>query len=61
MHFPINEQNILKKVRHPFLVNISSAFQDKEYLYLLSEYMPYGTLRQYLQLEGLLDEDSLSI
>lgn len=35
-------------MRHPFLVNIEYAFQDKESLYLVTDFMPGGDLRYHL-------------
>ena len=44
----ISENNILKKIRHPFIANLYYSFQDKESIYLILDYLPGGNLRQYI-------------
>ena len=51
---PINEQKILLQLHHPFLVNIISSFQDEFRLFIVLEFMPFGSLRDYLNSEGTL-------
>ena len=34
----MNERTLLAKVKHPFLINMSCAFQDRENLYLIEQY-----------------------
>ncbi len=41
----MNERTLLAKLRHPFLINISHAFQDRENLYLTMDYVNGGDLR----------------
>ena len=44
----ISEQHILSKLHHPFLANLNFSFQDKEYLYLVLDYLPGGDLRFHI-------------
>ena len=43
-----NERELLTKVRHPFIVNMKLAFQDRENLYLVMDLMPGGDLRYHI-------------
>lgn len=44
----MNELNLLKCLRHPFLINALFAFQDRENLYLVMDLVPGGDLRFHL-------------
>ncbi|CAD8075325.1 unnamed protein product [Paramecium primaurelia] len=44
----MNERNILSNLKHPFLVNIYYAFQDRENLFLVLDYMQGGDLRYHI-------------
>lgn len=44
----MNEKEFLAKLNHPFLVNMTSAFQDREHLYLIMDYLDGGDLRYHL-------------
>lgn len=44
----LNEKALLARLKHPFLVNMNCAFQDKENLYLVMEYMSGGDLRYHI-------------
>ncbi|CAK84960.1 unnamed protein product (macronuclear) [Paramecium tetraurelia] len=44
----INERSILSNLKHPFLVNIYFAFQDRENLFLVLDYMQGGDLRYHI-------------
>jgi protein kinase A len=41
----LNERELLAELKHPFLVNMVYAFQDRLNLYLVMDYMPGGDLR----------------
>lgn len=41
----MNERKLLRELKHPFLVNMIYAFQDRTNLYLIMDYMPGGDLR----------------
>ena len=47
------EKYILSNLHHPLLANLNFSFQDKEYLYLVLDYLPGGDLRFYLN-KGLI-------
>ena len=42
------EKNILTNLHHNLIANLNFSFQDKEYLYLVLDYLPGGDLRYYL-------------
>jgi serine/threonine protein kinase len=44
----MNERRILASIHHPFIINITCSFQDKENLYLVMDYMGGGDLRYHL-------------
>ncbi|CAD8060278.1 unnamed protein product [Paramecium sonneborni] len=44
----MNEKNILSSLKHPYLVNIYYAFQDRENLFLILDYMQGGDLRYHI-------------
>ncbi|CAD8131941.1 unnamed protein product [Paramecium octaurelia] len=44
----MNERSILSNLKHPFLVNIYFAFQDRENLFLVLDYMQGGDLRYHI-------------
>lgn len=44
----MNEKELLCKLEHSFIVNMHSAFQDRENLYLLIDYLDGGDLRYYI-------------
>ncbi len=43
-------------MRHPFLVNMVYAFQDRDNLYLIMDLMPGGDLRYQIGREGRFPE-----
>ena len=44
----INERIILSELKHPFLVNMYFAFQDRENLYVCMDFMSGGDLRYHI-------------
>ena len=44
----VNEQKLLSILRHPFLVNMKFAFQDRDNLYLVMDLMKGGDLRFHI-------------
>ena len=42
------EKNILTNLHHNLIANLNFSFQDKEYLYLVLDFLPGGDLRYYL-------------
>lgn len=48
IHSVINERKILSQLKHPFIVNMQYAFQDKDNLYLAMDYHSGGDLRYHI-------------
>ena len=44
----MNERKLLANLKHPFLVNMSYAFQDQKNLYLIMDILNGGDLRFHL-------------
>lgn len=44
----INERQILTQLHNPFIVNMYYAFQDRENLYLVMDYLSGGDLRYHI-------------
>ncbi|CAD8132209.1 unnamed protein product [Paramecium octaurelia] len=53
----MNEKNILSQIRHPFLVNLIAAFQDKKRLYLALDLLSEGDLRSHLNYNKVFSEE----
>ncbi|KAJ3101595.1 serine/threonine protein kinase, AGC [Phlyctochytrium planicorne] len=45
----MNERDLLRSVRHPFIVNLLATFQDPKHLYLIMEYVPGGDMFTHLK------------
>lgn len=48
VHSVMNERKLLATLKHPFIVNMHYAFQDRENLYLVLDYLKGGDLRFHL-------------
>lgn len=44
----INERRLLANLRHPFLINMHYAFQEKEHLYIVMDFKQGGDLRYHI-------------
>ena len=44
----LNEKELMSQLMSPFTINMTYAFQDESWLYLVSEYYPGGNLSYYL-------------
>eukprot|EP00828_Plagiopyla_frontata_P018640 TRINITY_DN2388_c0_g1_i1.p2 TRINITY_DN2388_c0_g1~~TRINITY_DN2388_c0_g1_i1.p2 ORF type:complete len:207 (-),score=17.30 TRINITY_DN2388_c0_g1_i1:609-1229(-) len=44
----MNERQLLNILKHPFIINMICAFQDKEKLYLILDYLNGGDLRFHI-------------
>lgn len=53
----MNERNLLASLKHPFIVNMHYAYQDREKLYLLMDLKPGGDLRYHLIQNKKFSED----
>jgi serine/threonine protein kinase len=56
----INEKSILEQISNPFIINMKSSFQDREYLYMTMEYMRGGDLRYHLCFYEFFNEEQTS-
>lgn len=43
-----NERTLLHLLRHPFIINMHFAFQTKDYLYIVLDYLSGGDLRYHI-------------
>jgi len=57
----INERKLLANLRHPFIINMHYAFQDKEYIFIVMDYLPGGDLRYHIGKQKRFDEEQASI
>lgn len=48
VHSVMNEKKFLSQLYHPFLVNMSYAFEDRDNIYLVIDLMLGGDLRYHL-------------
>ncbi|CAD8075637.1 unnamed protein product [Paramecium sonneborni] len=58
VHSVMNERTLLSQLKHPMLVNMNFAYQDRENLYLLMDYMKGGDLRYHIGRMRRFDENS---
>ena len=54
----VQEMQILSYIKHPCIVNIHYAFQDFDYIYLVSEYAPGGDLYHALKKTNFTENQS---
>ncbi|KAJ3077838.1 camp-dependent protein kinase catalytic subunit [Quaeritorhiza haematococci] len=57
----LNEKNILKSIKHPFIVELFSTFQDVCHLYMVMEYVAGGDLFSFLRKVQRFSEDDARI
>ena len=55
VHTVFSERNALMKLKHPFIVSLSFAFQSASKFYLGLEYIPGGELFRHIQKKSKLD------
>ncbi|CAD6185613.1 unnamed protein product [Caenorhabditis auriculariae] len=53
----IRELTLLSKISHPFIVNLWYTFQDRDYMYMVSDLLLGGDLRYHLHQQGKFAED----
>lgn len=61
VHSVMNEQNLLKSMRSPFLVNMLASFQNRENLFLVMDYCNRGDLRYPLAHSGTISATAASL
>jgi len=44
----INEMRLLSSLKHPFIVNMAYTFQEKDTLFMVTDYMVGGDLRYHI-------------
>jgi serum/glucocorticoid-regulated kinase 2 len=54
------ERDLLVKLKHPFIVNMHFAFQDKENLYLVMDLLTGGDLRYHISKHKKFTEEQTS-
>jgi len=52
-----DEKHILQRIKHPFIVNLNYAFQTKDKLYMILDYVNGGELFWHLKREGTFSEE----
>ena len=55
----LSEKNILTNLHYSLLSNLNFSFQDKEYLYLVLDYLPGGDLRYYINRKIIFNENQI--
>ncbi|KRX09229.1 Protein kinase-like domain [Pseudocohnilembus persalinus] len=55
------ERNVLRIMKHPFIIQLKFAFQTQNSLYMIMDYAPGGDLHNLLQDYGPMDEDTVKI
>ena len=53
------EKNILTNIHFPLIANLNFCFQDREYLYLVLDYLAGGDLRYYLSRKIIFNESQI--
>lgn len=56
IHSVINERKLLSQLKHPFIVNLHQAFQDKDNLFMVMDHYPGGDLRYHMTLKSTFTE-----
>ena len=57
----INERKLLACLHHPFFINMHYAFQDRENLYIVLDYLSGGDLRYHICKQKRFKEEQASI
>ncbi|CAJ0600267.1 unnamed protein product [Cylicocyclus nassatus] len=53
----LRELSLLRKISHPFIVNLWYTFQDRDYMYMVTDLLLGGDLRYHLNQQGKFAED----
>jgi serine/threonine protein kinase len=56
-----SERKFLSHLRHPFIINMHYAFQDKDNVYIVMDLKSGGDLRFYLSKKFAFNEEQTSI
>jgi len=60
VHSVMNERELLASIRHPFMINMTFAFQDRENLFLVMDLMNGGDLRYHIGRNKRFSENTTS-
>ena len=52
------EENILKKIDHPYIVRITDIIEDENYLYIIEDYVEGKTMQQIIDEQGHVSEET---
>mmetsp|Transcript_4754 Transcript_4754/g.4649 ORF Transcript_4754/g.4649 Transcript_4754/m.4649 type:complete len:148 (+) Transcript_4754:154-597(+) len=58
VHSVMNEKRLLSILKHPFIVNMHHAFQDRDFLYLTMDLKAGGDLRYQLTKQAFNEEQA---
>mmetsp|Transcript_23411 Transcript_23411/g.23366 ORF Transcript_23411/g.23366 Transcript_23411/m.23366 type:complete len:108 (+) Transcript_23411:183-506(+) len=59
VHCIMNERNLLAMLKHPFIINMHYAFEDREKLYIITDLLVGGDLRHHMKKKIKFDEERL--
>ena len=54
-----SERNILAEVKHPNIVTVYGSFQDENFLYIMTEFIPGGEVFSHLRTQQCFDPDTV--
>ena len=55
----LSEKQILSSLHYSLIANLYFSFQDKEFLYLILDYLPGGDLRYYMTTDMIFNESQI--
>jgi len=55
----MNERNLLAMLKHPFIINMHYAFEDRDRLYIITDLLNGGDLRYHMKRKKLFNEVEL--
>lgn len=55
----MNERNLLAKLKHPFIINMHYAFEDRDRLYIITDLINGGDIRYHIKRKKLFNEIEL--
>ena len=59
VHCIMNERNLLAMLKHPLIINMHYAFEDKEKLYIITDLLLGGDLRFNMKKKNKFNEEKL--
>ena len=55
----MNERNLLAKLKHPYIINMHYAFEDRDRLYIITDLINGGDIRYHIKRKKLFNEIEL--